>query len=103
MSSLSCTCRGTARRQYLTLLVLGSIPIFHLGRPGLLRRKRVVFRLRQVRIGLSKLTQELVSRFKGSAGIGALMAMITFFLRASMTTVTVNHAGVRIDKTPSQK
>jgi hypothetical protein len=31
------------------------------------------------------------------------MAMKTFILRASMTTVTVNHPGMRINKTPSQK
>jgi Na+/H+-dicarboxylate symporter len=56
ISPLSCRCRGTARVQYLTLLVLGWDPVFHTARPGVFRWKRVGFRLRQVRIGLSKLT-----------------------------------------------
>jgi len=45
----------------------------------------------------------LLSGFKGSTGIGTLMAMITLFLRAPMTTVTVNNAAMRINKTPSQE
>ena len=40
----------------MQLCRLGSITIFHAGRPGLFRRKRVGFWLRQVRIGLSELT-----------------------------------------------
>ena len=60
----------------------------------LLRRKRRVFWLRQVRLGISQLTQERIPGWKGFACIGALMTVIVSFLGIAVATVTIYKSAV---------
>jgi hypothetical protein len=82
---------------------LRAVSIFHVLRQGLFGGRRRSLGLRQIRPGVSDLTQKLLSRFKGFAGEGSLMAMVTLSIGPAMAAVTVDNSVVRISRVGKQK